>query len=129
MSQGFKRGNKWRTSSSTCMFLWLIQQFPVAVRSTSPDMTTVFHTWPDGRFMEIQSNLRRNRFHKMNQGSNFLWGSFNSKPQSNLEKKVNPSILKDDFSSRADPSIFISMTTVIWDQSNETSWIFPALTQ
>ena len=29
-------------------------------------------------------------------------------PQSNLEEKINPSILKDDFSSRTDPSIFNS---------------------
>ena len=29
--------------------------------STSPDMTTVFHTWPYGKFIEIQSNLRRKK--------------------------------------------------------------------
>ena len=36
-------------------------------------------------------------------------------PQSNLEEKVNPSILKDDFSSRTDPFIFTSIEPVLFD--------------
>ena len=48
-------------------------------------------------------------------------------PQSNLEEKVNSSILKDDFSSRTDPSIFTSIEPLLLDRSNETSWVFPAL--
>ena len=31
-------------------------------RSTSPDLTTVFHTWPYGKFIEIQSTFRRRNF-------------------------------------------------------------------
>ena len=27
-------------------------------------MTTVFHTWPYGRFIEILSNLRRKKLHR-----------------------------------------------------------------
>ena len=42
-------------------------------------------------------------------------------PQSNLEEKVNSSILKDDFSSTVDPSILTSIAPVLLDQSNETS--------
>ena len=42
-------------------------------------------------------------------------------PQSNLEEKVNPSILKDVFSSRTGPPIFTSIATVLLDRSNETS--------
>ena len=42
-------------------------------------------------------------------------------PQSNLEKKVNPSILKDDFSSKTDPFIFTSIEPVLLEWSNETS--------
>ena len=42
-------------------------------------------------------------------------------PQSNLEEKVNPSILKDDFSSRTGPSIFTSIEPLLLDRSNETS--------
>ena len=41
-------------------------------------MTTVFHVWPYGRFIEIQSNLRRKKLHRTNQGSNFLGGSFSN---------------------------------------------------
>ena len=37
-------------------------------------------------------------------------------PQSNLEEKVNPSILKDDLSSSKDPSIFTSMAPMLLDQ-------------
>ena len=33
---------------------------------TSPHMTTVFHTWAYGRFIEIQSNLRRKKLHRTN---------------------------------------------------------------
>ena len=50
--------------------------------------------------------------------SNFQ-GSF-KEPQYNLEETVNPSILKDDFSSRTDPSIFTSIKPVLLDYSNKT---------
>ena len=42
-------------------------------------MTTVFYSWLYGRFAEIQSNLRRKKLHRMNQGSNSFGGSFNSR--------------------------------------------------
>ena len=42
-------------------------------------------------------------------------------PQSNLEKKVDSSTLKDDFSSRRDPSILTSIAPELLDQSNKTS--------
>ena len=42
-------------------------------------------------------------------------------PQSNLEKKVDSSILKDYFSSRTDPSILRSIAPELLDQSNKTS--------
>ena len=41
--------------------------------------------------------------------------------------KCNPSILKDDVSSRTGTSIFTSIAPVLLDWSNETSWAFPAL--
>ena len=40
-------------------------------------------------------------------------------PRSNLEEKVNPCILKDDFSSRNGPSIFKSVAPVLVDRSNK----------
>ena len=64
-------------------------------------MTTVFHAWPNCRFTEIQSNLRRKKLHKTNQGFNFLGGSFSNKDnvRAPIEFKEG-SILKDDFSPR-----------------------------
>ena len=55
------------------------QQSQVATRSTSPDMTAVFHIWPYGTFIEIQSNLRRKKLHRTNHSSNFLGGSFSNR--------------------------------------------------
>ena len=52
MRQGFKRGSKWRANSPT---------YPLAPRSSSPDMTAVFHARPYGRFIGTQSNLRRKK--------------------------------------------------------------------
>ena len=48
-------------------------------------------------------------------------------PRSSSEETDNPSILKNYFSSRTNPSIFISIAPVLLDQSNETSWVFPKL--
>ena len=45
----------------------------------SPDMTTVFHAWLYGRFIEIQSNLSKKKLHRTNQGSNFLGGSLSNR--------------------------------------------------
>ena len=42
-------------------------------------------------------------------------------PQSNLEEKVNCSIIKDDFSSETDPSVFISIAPVLLDWLNITT--------
>ena len=48
--------------------------------------------------------------------------------QSSLEANEILSILKDDFSLRTDPSIFISIAPpVLLNQSNERSWTFLAL--
>ena len=40
---------------------------------------------------------------------------------------MNPSILKDDFSSRTDPYIFTLIEPVLLNRSNKTSWVSPAL--
>ena len=42
-------------------------------------------------------------------------------PQSNIEEKVNSSILKDDFSSKTNLSIFMSLAPVSLDQPKENS--------
>ena len=88
-------------------------------------MTTVFHARSYGRFIEIQSNLRRKKPHRTNQGSNFVGGSFSNRDNVRapiyFQEKVNPNILKDEFSSRTDSSIFTSIAPVLIDWSNKTS--------
>ena len=70
----------------------------LVAKSTSPDMTTVFHARPDDRFIEIQSNLRINKLHRTNQGSNFLGGSFsnrdNVRAQIQFRRERQPQHLK-----------------------------------
>ena len=118
MSQEFKRGSKWRTDSPTYSFLLLIQQFLVATRATSPDMTKVFHAWPNGRYTEIQNNLRRKKPHKMNPGSNFLGGSFsnrdNVRASIQFRRESQPQHLKRWFFLKNRPIHFhINSTSVI----------------
>ena len=79
MSQGFKGSNKWGTNSTAYPFLWLIQQFQVAITTTSSDITAIFHTYPYGRFIDIQTNFRRRKLHRTNRDPNFLGGSFRNR--------------------------------------------------
>ena len=74
--------------------------------------------------------LRRKTLDRSNQGSNFLGDSFSNRENVRapvcLEEKGKPNILKDEFSSRTDASIFVSVAPVLLDLSHETSWVFPA---
>ena len=79
MNQGSREAASEGPNSPTYPLLWLIQQFQVATRRTSPDMTSVFHGWPYGRFIEIQSNLRRMKLNRTNQSANFPGGSFSNR--------------------------------------------------
>ena len=56
MSKGFKRGSKPRTISPA-----------------------VVHAWAYGRFIDVKNNLKRKKLQRMNQGSNFLGGSFSNR--------------------------------------------------
>ena len=82
-----------KTNHLAYPFLQPIQQFQVAARSIIPGMKAVFNACSYGRFIEIQSNLRKKKILRTNQNSN-------------LEKKVYTSILKDDFSLRTNQFIF-----------------------
>ena len=88
-------------------------------------MTTVFHGWTYGRFIEIQSNSVERNFIERIKVQNFMEAvlaiEIMQKPQSNLEEKVNRSILKDNFFSRTDPSIFTSTAPALLHWSNKTS--------
>ena len=61
----------------------------------------------------------------MNQGFNFLGGSFSNGDnvrdpiQFRREIQPHPSILKGDFPSRTDPPIFTSVAPALLDQSNK----------
>ena len=52
------------------------QQFQEETRVTSPDVTTVFHTWVYGRFIEIQSNLRGKETSQNKLKLQFSWRQF-----------------------------------------------------
>ena len=45
---------------------------------------------------------------------------------STMSQEFKRGILKNDFSSRTYPFIFAPITPVLLNQSNETSWVFPA---
>ena len=80
--------------------------------------------------MEIQSNLRRKKLHRLNYGSNFLGGGFSNRE--NLRAPVQfrrvsqPQHLKRRFFLRIDASIFISYSTSVI-RPVKSSWVFPAL--
>ena len=80
-------------------------------------MTAVFHTWPYGRLIEIQSNLKRKKLHRTNQGSNFLGGSFsnrdNVRPPIQFRRESQPQHLKRCFFLKNRPIHFhINSTSV-----------------
>ena len=94
-------------------------------------MTTVFHAWTYDRPIETQRNLKRKKLHGMNQGSNFLGGSFskwdNVRGLIQFRRERPPQQFKRWFSSRTCSSIFTSIAPVLLDWSNKTSWVFLAL--
>ena len=47
--------------------------------SSAEHLPTVFQVRPYGKYIEIQSNLRRKKLHRTNQEYNFLGGSFNNR--------------------------------------------------
>ena len=88
-------------------------------------MTTVFYAWPNHRFIEIQSNLRRKKLHRLNQGFKFPGARFsrrdNLRALIQFRRESQPQHLKEDFSSRTDPFIFTAIVPVSLDWSNKTS--------
>ena len=72
-------------------------------------MTTIFHAKPYGRLIEIQGHLGRKKLDRTNQGSNFVGDNFSNKDNVRAPiqfgRESQPQQLKDDFSSRTDPSV------------------------
>ena len=84
-------------------------------------MTTIIHAWPYGRFIEIYkaTSGERNFIEQIKPPIFFetdLAIETMHEPQANLEEKLNPNILKDDFSSRTDPSTFTLVAPRLLDQ-------------
>ena len=84
--------------------------FHAAARSTSPDVTTIFHASLYHRFIEIQRNLRRNKLHGTTQGSNFLLGiisnRYNTKASIKFRKERQPQHQKRLFFLKNRPMYF-----------------------
>ena len=92
----------------------------MANRCTSPDMTTVFHAWTYGRFIKIQSNLRRKKLHRTNQGSSLLRSSFSNRDDViapiQFSREIQPQNLNRGFFLKNRPYQFHSSSTsvIIW---------------
>ena len=80
MTQGYNRGSKGKTNSPTCPFFAAHLIHPSSNRE---DQLRHDNNIPckacKAVFIEIQSNLRRKKLHKTNQGSNLLGGSFSNR--------------------------------------------------
>ena len=57
------------------MYYIPVLHIQAATISTIPDMITVLHARLYGRFIEIQSNISRNKFPRKNQASHFVEGT------------------------------------------------------
>ena len=95
-------------------------------------MITVFHARPYGRFIEILSNLWRKKLHRMNQGSNFLRGSFSNRdnvraPIQFRRERPHQHLKRLFFLKNRLIYFYINSAIVLLDRSKETSRIFPAL--
>ena len=93
-------------------------------------MTTVFHAWSYARFIQDLSFLRRKKLHRMNQGYNFLGGSFSNRDKVRIPIQFwtvsQPQNLKRWFFHKSRPFHFhINSTSVIrpvkWNQLSFSS--------
>ena len=94
-------------------------------------MTTVFHAWPYGRVIDIQSNFRRNKLYRTNQGNNLLGDTFsnrdNIRPPIQFWRGDQPQQLRRWCFLKSRPIHFHSNSTGVIRPWNKTSWIFRAL--
>ena len=94
-------------------------------------MTAVFHTCPYGKFIEIQSNLRRKKLHRMNQGSNFLGGRFsnrdNVRASIQIRRESQPQHLKRCFFLKNRPIHFQINSTSVFRQVKRNQLSFSSI--
>ena len=95
-------------------------------------MTTVFHTWVYGRFIEIQSNLRRRKkLHRTNESSNFVGGSFSNRDNVRVpiqfRREGQPKHLKILFFLKNRPIHFHINRTIVIRQVKQNQLSFPSI--
>ena len=77
----------------------------IPIRGISPEIATIY-------LSRSRATSGQKKIHRTNQGSNFLGGSFSNRDNAGvpiqLRREIQHKSLKDDFSSRTDPSIFFS---------------------
>ena len=118
ISQRFKRHSKWRTNSPAYQFCSLSN-------NSKKQLGAPIKTWQQYSMhgnmvglIEIHSSLRRKKLHRMNQGSNFLGGSFSKKDNVRgpiqFRRACQPQHLKKWFFFKNKPNHFhINSTSVI----------------
>ena len=125
MNQEFKRGSKRRTNGPAFGFCSLSNNFKKQPRAPAQTLQQYSMHGCMVHLLRYRATSGERNFIEQIKAPIFLEvvlaKEIMLEPQSNLEKKVNPSIQKDDFSSRTDPSIFLSIAPVLLDQSKETS--------
>ena len=93
-------------------------------------MTTTLPARPCRRFIKIQSNLRRKKLHRTNQGSNFLGGSFsnrnNVRTSIQFRKERQPQHLKRRFFVRNRPIHFHMKGISVLRLVKQSKMSFPA---
>ena len=93
-------------------------------------MTTVFHALLYGRFIEIQSNHRRKKLHRTNQGSNLFGGSFSNNDNVRVAiafgRERQPQHLKRLFFPINKPIHFYFNSTTVVRLVKQRSAVFPA---
>ena len=82
-------------------------------------MTTVIHAWVYGREQPQEKDTSWNKL-RFQFSDNFT-NRDNLRASVRFRRESQPTILKYDFSSRTDPSIFVSIAPVLLDWSNKTS--------
>ena len=119
-----------KDQQSHILFLLLIYCFQVAARSTSPCMTTVFHARLYGRFTKIKSKLRRNKFYRTNQSSNFLGGCFSNRyvrAPIQFRRERQPKHLKRWFFLKNRPIRFYINSTCVIRSVKHNKLSFPSI--
>ena len=116
MSQGFKGSRKYTDNSLKCLLLLLVKHILVEIRSTSPNLTTLFYASSDGSFIKKDQNIKRETLKKE---SRVQFSSKCNQIKPTSEIKDNSNISKDDFSLKTYPSSFTLVVPELLGWSNE----------